>query len=432
MGFARFSTTLGVLVSVSAAPSAQNGNHILPTNGGEAVMIFSDPSVGGATPGSISTNDDLDWKAVPNEVLSADCGLMLEIDSIKNVFVGDSDWTTPPRIHDFAIGPDMELSGGGVSKLRSQVPDFFTTGMVSFLISVGPSGLPDPCSVVPLLCTTPGCPPPITGYYVDLILGSGPGTGIIYPSEIVSDSGGMALTRFLPGGMPFSSSGTCGLGDYEFTGAYSTNENQGDFVDNTGDGIPDGANYIGGFQLGGSPTGPMPDDHHTLLETKFGYWQGVIEASGADVSYGPEEGGASLVLDTSTGTSSLGAVVRDLANVGALVLPAAAIQFGGVPPALLPIPGGLQLVAFGTEACLSLNPANPIFNSTFSAWSGTGPVIGIDTDGDTVVDKGEASTLHLPVPSITCAEIYLQAFVVTSFSPFTAISTTTWCVQIRS
>jgi hypothetical protein len=433
----RSAITLSVIAAISGGIAAQqNGNDILATNGGEVVFIFGDPSNGGATPGSIGTGDDLDWKAVPNKVLSAVGGTTVEIDTFETMFIGDSDWNTIPRIHDLTIGPVFKTGLGVFPLCNSQVPDFFSTGSVSFLISFGPSGLPDPCSVVPTLCTAPGCPPPITGYNVDLLFGTGPGSGITYSSEIIADVGGMALTKFLPGGMPFTgtSAGSCGLGDYEFTGASSTNENQGDCVDNDGDTIPDGANYIGGFQVGGTtPTGPIPDDTGTLSEIEIGYEQCIMEVSAADVSYGPEEGGSSVILATGTGTASAGGKIHALNKIGGLVLSAATVGDPALPPSLaakIAIPGGLPLAAFGPDAYLTLNPANPIFNATFAALAGTGPVVGIDEDGDTINDEGEASTVLLPIPPLIGISIYWQSFIICSFGPIVAYSTTTWCLKL--
>lgn len=418
MSFARNLAALGAIAALASSAAAQNGNDILATNGGEVVFIFSDPSNGGAAPGSISTADDLDWKIVTGEFMSATGGATVEIDTFETMFVGDSDWLTIPRIHDLALGPHFDVPGSVAGPLVSQVPDFFSTLAVTVLIGFGPSGLPSPCSIVPTLCPTPGCPPPITGFNVDLLFGTGPGSGIVVSSQ--AGVAGVALTKFLPGGMAFSSAGpgTCGLGDYEFTGAHSTDENQGDGVDNDGDTVPDGANYIGGFQVGGStPTGPIPDDTGTLSEIEVGYAQNVVENNAADVGYGPEQGGSSNVLSVSSGTASIGVITRDIESVGGLVL--SAFTTGRIG-----IPGGFLLAAFGPEAHLDLNPADPIFTTTFSAL-GAIPVMGIDTNGDTVPDEGEAVSIQLPLPA-TVAGISLisQSFVITSFGPIVADGTT--------
>ena len=74
---------------------------------------------------------------------------------------------------------------------------------------------------------------------------------------------------------------------------------------------------------------------------------------------------------------------------------------------------------FGPEATLMVTPLG-IFNSTFNAWAGTGMIMGVDDDGDTVIDRGVANTVLLPVPAVTAGinfYLYFQYAKVVSLGP---------------
>lgn len=412
--------TLFASLAVGVAPAAQD-NPIFTSNGAEVVRIFSDPSVGGSTPGSITTADDLYWTAYPEECGSTRDGFY-ELLGLDSLFIGDSDWTTPPRIHDIGFGPGMPVPGSGGSALASVVPDFFSTGTLSALLSLGPSGLPDPCSVVPTLCTTPGCPPPITGFVVDIAIGTGPGSGLL---GVLDGATSAAMTVFLPGGMPFTgtSLGTCGLGDYEFTGAASTDENQADAVDNDGDTIPDGASLVAGFQVGGTtPTGPVPDDADTVGEVEVRIDENTIQTLTATPGFLLEHGLSNALFDVSSGSAVLAVEVHSVSGIGGLAVPA--FSTGLVTP-----PGPPGFPAFG--GFLLLNPASFLFTASLGFLT-PGFVTGVDDDGDTLADEGVYTSNTVSIPAGAAGmDLFYQAFVITSFGPPNGTETMVCKIRIQ-
>lgn len=408
---------LAGVTSAQAAPFL--GNEVQLSAGGTNVFIYNSPSVGG-TVGAPVVDGDLAYKGVPqNRTMKLDgagaaTGVMMS--SLEDVFLGDVDWPGgTPDFYDIGIS-----TSSAVTALDTLVPDFFATASLVGLISLGNSGVPHPCVAAPsTTCTnSTQCPPAITGYNFDITLGAG------FPLlSGASDLAGNHIVSFLPGGMIFSQSGligACGLGDYVFQGSQSQTEAQADYLNVAGD------SWCEGFALGDpagiSPSGPLADANTTMLEVNFGLLENVVEAeitdAGAATAYGPVRGGASLGVDTSTGTAMLAAhVTVDPVLAGGLCFPVASL---GALPISVPV--------FG--AGLMVNP-DPTFNSTFSAWSGTGPVVGVDEGADGVFDQAEATSVALSLPVLPGGRAFMQAFVITGFGPITAVGTTVWAVDFR-
>ena len=415
--FSLLATSL-VASTLSVSASAQTaflGNEIQLTDGGEQVLLFNSPSVGG-TPGSPFLFGDLHYKGVPENRFKTTTG-MAQLISIEDVFLGDVDWPGgPPDFYDIGIDSSSATTGLGYDNL---CPDFFTTGTVKALLSIGPSGLPHPCVISPTTtCSGPAaCPPLVTGYMVDIQL-----TSPIPITAQATKLRGKHLISFLPGGMTFGASslvGACGNGDYVFQGLQSTTEEQADLMNVAG------TSWCEGFHLGDpsgvSPSGPIKEPRTHMGVMNFGLVENVIEAVVADssVPYGPVRGGASLAIDTSTASASVAAhVTANPSLVPAAVFPAASLGLPAVPAVL---PGGV----------LCLVP-DPTFNTTLAAWSGTGSLVGVDENGDGVFDQGEAVSVPLLIPpTIGGVRVYMQAFIITSFIPVRWVETTVWTIDLR-
>ncbi|MEX1025397.1 MAG: hypothetical protein WD226_10000 [Planctomycetota bacterium] len=413
---ALFVLTLPALLAgaASSQSAAFLGNEVQLSAGGSTVWIYNSPSVGGTT-GAPILGADLAYKGVPQNRTRTASGTA-NLRSLEDIFLGDLDWPNgAPDFYDIAI--DTSSAEFGV-QFDNLIPDFFASGSVAALLSLGNSGFPNPCTQGAAGCTgSLGCPAPVTGYIVSLELLS----PIAIPGG-QDDLAGTSLVNFLPGGMVYGASsgvGACGLGDYVFQGAQSLTENQADYLTQAG------TSWCEGFQLGDpagvSPTGPLEDANTTMLEMNFGLDDIVVEAeiTDAGAGYGPVRGGASLGVDTQTGTATLAAhVTAGPGLAGSLVFPAVAL---GQLPVAVPV--------FG--AGLMINP-DGTFNSTFAAYSGTGPLLAVDDVGDPTPDQAEAVSVSLPLPVMPGPlRAYMQAFIVTGFGPITAVSSTVWAIDLR-
>ena len=411
--------------TVSAQAGPFLGNTVQPSAGGLNVFLYNNPSIGGPV-GMPDPTGDLAYKGVPqNRTVSLDTfGVPtgLNIISLEENFLGYVDWPSgPPDIFDVGIATSTAENGVPTDNL---VPDFFTTNSLTAVLSFGNSGFPHPCVAAPSsTCTnSTQCPPLISGFVFDVDIPLIFGVSGIGALSGADDLRGNHLVTFLPPNMVFGATsgvGLCGTGDYVFMGAQSPNEAQADVTTVAGRSICEG------FQLGDpagiSPTGPIADMRANMLEMRFGFEENVVEAevtdNGAATPYGPVRGGASLAVDTSTGTASLAPrCTFGPQYVGSLCFPVAS---------LTPLP--VAVPVFG--ASLMVSP-DGTFNSTFSAWAGTGAMLPLDKNGDMVADAAEAIGLSLPLPVIA-GRGYLQAFAITGFGPITADASTVWTFDLR-
>lgn len=404
------------------------GNEIQLSNGGEAVYIYNSPSVGGPA-GMPTLGADLAYKGVPQNRMRTTSGIA-GITTFEDIFIGDVDWPGgAPDAYDIGIANSSAEFGAQFDNL---IPDFFTTTSLTALVSLGNTGFPHPCVVSPTsTCTgSASCPPPITGYVFDLVLGSPIAVAATPSSDLLAgtdgDLTGTHIVNFLPGGMVFSASGLVGScastgagGDYVFMGAQSTDENQADYLNVAG------TSWCEGFQLGDpagiSPTGPLTDFNTTMLEINFGLAENVVEPVITDNSlgYGPERGGSGLGLDSQTGGVTIASqTTADPSLAGSLCFPAVALS---QLPVSVPVFGaGLMVSPDGT------------FNSTLAAYAGTGPLIGVDEDGDGFNDQAEALSIGLPLPAVPGpSRAYMQSFIVTGVGPITAVESTVFAIDLR-
>jgi hypothetical protein len=421
---ALFALALPALFAGAAAAQAPvflEGNDVQLSAGGTNVWIYNSPSVGG-TLGAPVTGGDLAYKGVPQDRTTSIDGLGMgtgvNITELSEIFLGDVDWPAgAPDFYDMAIAESSAATGLSGDNL---VPDFFTTGSVTAIVSLGNSGVPHPCVAAPSsTCTnSTQCPPLVSGYVFDINFASG------FPAlSGGDDSRGNHILTLLPAGMVFGATsgvGLCGTGDYVFMGAQSIAEAQADYLNGGG------VSWCEGFQLGDpagiSPTGPLADAPSNMLEISFGLLEGVVEAqitdSGAGTPYGPVRGGASLGVDTSTGTATIAPVATfDTSYIGSFCFPAASLSA---------FPVGVSV--FGANVMIT---PDGTFNSTFSAWAGTPPLAGVDEDGDGAADYAETTGIDLGLPVINGASVYLQAFAIAGFGPITADGSTRWRMDLQ-
>ena len=163
--------SLLALVLLAAPVFAQAGHEVFQSNGGERVGLFNSPSVGG-TLGSPNFQGDLFYKGLP-EFATVSPNNQVHLVSLENLFIATTDWPSAvqnngPEMYDIGITSTTATTSG-----EHLLPDFFSSGSLQALISLGPTGLPHPCSVNPTTtCTnSSACPPGIEGYVVDVDFG---------------------------------------------------------------------------------------------------------------------------------------------------------------------------------------------------------------------------------------------------------------------
>lgn len=406
---------------VAGVTSAQSVSNDIPVNnGGDVVFIYSSPSSGFSSlafPPDVT--GDLYWRAHGNSAVgsvdlmdvAAVIGSAIEVDGYyESLF--DTDWSTSPSFYVRNHGPALADSGG----LGGMEPSFFQVGLgggsyTDTVVTVGPSGFGNPCTVAPSLCSPSGgtCPPPgfVNGYLVDLQFGSTVGSGIVLPTNGTTDH---ATTWFVTGGMT-ASGGTCGLGDYDLQDVHSTNESQ---ADATGNGI----NPDGGFQIAGS--GPimdavasMAEGHETIRENVF---QPIANSGlGGGVENGDNGGGATngRRLPVGSGLATLGGELRDLAGVGNIGI--GALSLTPLPGTGLPVLGGNLLIL-----------PDGLFNATSALWQGP-----IQAATFTFTSEGRALFQQLPVPVTAAgATVYAQAARL-QFSPGLTLNSSGRVVAVR-
>ena len=295
-----------------AAPASAQTNDLPLNNGSDVVFLYSQPSVG-STPGAWG---DLFWKAFPGDrLMSHQHGpagaRTMEISGFYEELF-DTDWTTSPAFYDRIVGP---ASPSGLAACTLE-PSFLQVGLTSEVtVVLGPSGLGDPCTIAPSLCTAGGCPPAggMTGYTTEINFGSTPGSGVVVPADGTASSD-LAVTYLLPGGMS-ATGGVCGGGDFVFQASYSIDETQVDDCN--------GYSAFGGWNIAGLATSADAVNETSAQIVMFREPVLNVIADSA-TGLGPEVssngGGAlnGLKIDTSSGLATIGAEVRDLAGIGEL------------------------------------------------------------------------------------------------------------------
>ncbi|MEM7310123.1 MAG: hypothetical protein AAF682_25835 [Planctomycetota bacterium] len=381
----------------SHAAAQVSSNDAPLNNGGDVLFLYPLPSIGATPGGPPDINGDLFWRAHAGvdfmANIDASGAAAMEIDGYHEA-LWDTDWTTPPDFYTRTHGPALPDAGG----LGGLVPAFFQQGLTSEAIVVlGSSGFGAPCTIAPSLCSPPGgsCPPPgfINGYAIDLSFGSTVGSGITLPADGTAASD-MATAYFIPGGMT-TMGGTCGLGDYTFQDAHSTDESA---ADATGNGI----NPFAGFQFGGS--GPLFDGINSMVEMTE-TWRGPVLNVVADTGAGlgverSDNGGGGMngrLLDMSSDAATIGVELRDFAGTG---IPGnLAVVGASLTP--LPMPG----VPF-LGANLLLLP-DGVLNASTSVWQGTvSPTVFFFTS------EGAFEGLQAPLAAAhSGTDVYLQGLV---------------------
>ncbi len=371
--------SLALLAGIPALVSAQAAsNEITMSNGGDEFLLPPSPTVAG----------DLYWRALPGDRLLAHQhgpagAKTMEISGFYEELF-DTDWSTTPQFFDRLVGPAVPAPGAPCALQ----PDLASPSGVSVIL--GPSGFGSPCTIAPSLCSPGGCPPPGSGpigWVVDISFGTTPGTGAaVLPADGTSASDA-AVTYFVTPGMPVTG-GACGLGDFVFQTAYSTDETQ---ADDCG-----GLNAFSGFASGG---GPLTQDARAETPAFSLAWREPVlnviadSGTGLGLEQGPNGGGAlnGIKLDTQSGAATIGVEVRDLEGIGDL-----AYAWSTPYPAG---PSGLQVgSAWLLQRFNRLMPA--CFLGTISATTFV------------FTTEGTFTTCQIPLQAVAGgpAELYWQAF----------------------
>jgi hypothetical protein len=340
------SQALVVLASLALAATShpQTSNDVPLSNGGDVLFTFPTPTVGS----SGASWGELYWRTLPGDrILAHQHGISgaqtMEVSGFHEQLF-DTDWATSPPFYDRLIGPAVPSAVPcGLD------PAFLQTGLLTTetLVSLGPSGFGSPCTLVPSLCSPTGSTCTGLGWTVDILIGSGPGDGVVVPADGTSGSD-LAITYVVPGGMTIAG-GACGQGDYANQQLYSNDETQ---VDDCG-----GVSAFSGFHLPGAGAG-QPDAVTDSPVAMVGFREPVLNVvadSGGGVEVGANGGGAlnGLKLDTSAGSASIGLEVRDLAGVGELAAVGAAFAPLGPPGPTFLRAHLLILPTIGTPSCFS-------------------------------------------------------------------------------
>ena len=345
------------LLALGVGTSAQGASEWPLNNGGDILYYYSSPSIGAAPLDALpDLNGDLYWRshAGGNSMDDVDALLSSSIEIVGyHEWIYDTDWSTTPAFYTRAHGPALANAAGA----GSLAPAFLQLGATSeVFVSIGPSGLGNPCTVAPTLCSGGACPPPglVVGYNVELAFGSTPGAGVVLPAD---GSGGAdpAVTWFLPGGMT-QVGGACGAGDYTLQDLHSNDETQ---ADSTGNAI----NPWGGLQLGGSPAAaePLTDmavSHVRLSGNSINVMADSGTGLGVETSFCGGGGTNGRALRVGAGGATLGVELRDdEASPGDL---------GFVGASLTPIPNpGVSVLG----ASLLVQP-DALFLATVGQWQG--------------------------------------------------------------
>lgn len=403
----------GALALVAGTSAAQNGNDAPYNNAADFYTTFSSPSAGA----SIGTNPpditgDLYWRAFAGADYMNDVdgtGLGGSVMEIAGYFESllDEDWS------DSANFLDRLHSHATIGVSGALEPDFFTTGITGteVLVSIGPSGFSDPCTIYTTFCSPAGssCAPGggAWSWVVDIPFTATPGSGVVMAADgsLGSD---MATTYFIQGGH-VSSGGPCGIGTNETNALISTDESQGDI---TGLGI----NSVEGFQVAGS--GPIAWGVATGMEAMVQFRGNVMNMIGdSGTGLGPEvgdNGGGGtngMFLSVGSGVATLGCELRD-ANHDPFNVGIAGASLVPLPNPGLPALGGNLLVL-----------PDGLFGSTSGVWVGT-----VVIDNPWFTTEGRFIGAQLPVPTTAAgATLYTQGatFSLTTFTADTTNVATT-------
>ncbi len=358
------------------------GNQVPAHNGPEFLISHSDPSIGlptGTFPPDIA--GDLFWKAFGGDRVLAHNGdlfLAMEISGYDEVLY-TTDWTSPPDFYDRYHGRALP----SFTSPENLEPAFFQLGFgAGTFVTLGNSGLGDPCTIAPSLCSPPGgtCPPSgfINGYLVELSLGTTPGNGVIVSAEGSAFSN-LATTYFLPGGMT-GTGGICGDGNYVYQHEISTNEMEGGTTPYS---------EFGGYQLAGIASGPVAHMREDTPTATIAFREPVLNPLANGVT-GPRGGGGTrgFRLPVATGLASLGIELRSENFCPSASIAAAGASLAPLPPPGIPALGGWILVV-----------PDGLFSATSGSW--LGPLVNC-------VHVGPA----LAIPAIAVGtQLYLQGFV---------------------
>lgn len=388
----RPSQFLAAVVMSAGAVFAQS-NDVPLSNGSDVAFTYSDPSIGAPT-GTVppDLNGDLYWTVLPGDRVlyhETDLGAFVEIDGYLET-IWDTHWTTSPDFYDRSHGSALPGINGTLE------PAFFQQGWTNeVLVSLGPSGFGNPCTIFPSICSPPGssCLPPgfINGFVVDLKVETTPGTGIIIPADGTSASD-HAVTWFLSGGMT-AIGGPCGLGDYTIQDLHS--------YDETIVGLPDGTNPYGGLQVAGS--GPIPELATHSVEAIVTFRDRMLNVfadsgKGLGIEVGENGGGAknAMRLSVGSGLAKLGVEIRSQQDAGTVNIAAVGASFSKLGSPGIPVLGANLLIT-----------PTPVFNLMLSAWAGsvTGAVLYSTTEG---VFTGPL--VAVPISTVG-VDMFMQGFV---------------------
>ncbi len=385
--------------ALAGAAAAQNGNDVPLHNGTEVLLPYSNPSVGfpvGTVPPDAL--GDLHWKVYGGEEILA-CGgdRTIEVDGFFELLFDTANFQTPPDFCDRALGPALE----SVTTPGNLEPAFLQLGFTTeTILSLGNSGLPPACSVAPSLCSPPGgtCPPPgfVNGYTLDIEFGNPPlelEPNVVVPCDGTPASN-LAVTYFLPGGMPFSGP-PCDMGMYVLQDTQSNDETNADLA-----GL--GVSRFGGRQIAGQ--GPTALDLNHIGTYSLRFREKVLNVfADSGTGLGAEtpddnDGGAQngLALDTSSGNAQLGVKILAKQAADNPNLAFAAASFSPSAPVTLPFVGDL------------LVSPDFLFFSTLSVWMGQ-----VQAVVPLFTEEGIFASAMLAVPPVAAPlDLYLQGGVI--------------------
>ena len=233
-------------------------------------------------------------------------------------------------------------------------------------LSLGPSGLPDPCSLGNW-CDPDGCVAGVpVGYGIDIQLGA----PIVIPADGTAASD-LAISWFYPGGMTIGSgSSACGPGsDFTLQNAHGTGETQADDLG--------GISAFGGWRVAGSGPTADPVTDAAIFETAFRERVlNVIADSGTGVGLelGIMYGGATngLKLSAGSGQARLSYEIRAFQDAGVPNLAFAATGLSALPLPGVSVGGAALLVVpdavLQTTVQLTLGAANPVIEAPGGGW----------------------------------------------------------------
>ncbi len=397
---------------LNIASGAADSNDVPLHNGMDVMFVHSSPSVGfptGTFPPDLT--GDLFWKVLTGDRILAHHRAFpgtAEIDGyLESIY--DTDWQASPDFYDRMQGPAIP-DFFGTCNLQ---PSFFQAGALTgaeVFVSLGNSGLPDPCIINPNLCTPPGpgnCPPAgfVNGYSVDI---SFPG-GVILPADGTAASD-TATTYFVTGGMTFTG-GTCGLGDYGLQAAYSTDETP--FDDCLG------VSEFSGYQIAAS--GPIPDPFDHTPTNNLTFREPMLNVRAESVVPGIQTsnngGGALNALKVDRLPLAGATLVFEVRDQGTGTGPNTAFvlySLTPVGPPGVPFAGAFLLMPFplGSFAipCLPGPVVTPAVGPEFAAGTTEGAYVSCPIP------------VALGIPPFG-TDVYFQGITVTSFAPLTLTNT---------